>query len=74
MKVWMLVVILIIGLLSLLLHPIAGIVILIGLVVIILLGWREKSTEMPDVLTIEKLKRKRQMEEKSLLDLETREQ
>ncbi len=73
MKVWMLVVILIIGLLSLLLHPIAGIIILIGLMAIILLGWREKSTEMPDALTIEKLKRKRQMEEKSLLDLDNKE-
>lgn len=72
MKIWMLIFILIAGLLVTWLNLIAGTIILIGLMAIILLTGREKSTEMPDTLTIEKLKRKRELEEKKFLDTKNR--
>ena len=73
MKIWMLISILIIGLLVTWLNLMAGTIILVGLMAIILLTGREKSTEMPDTLTIEKLKRQRELEERKTFDAKKRE-
>lgn len=73
MKIWMLIIILIVGLLVTWLNLMAGTIILVGLMAIILLTGREKSAEMPDTLTIEKLKRQRELEERKLLDTKNRE-
>ncbi|GEM_PF-1456620 len=73
MKIWMLIVILITGLLVIVVNFIIGTIILIGLMVIVIMSWREKSPEIPDTLTIERLKRKRELEEKNLLDAKNRE-
>jgi len=69
----MLIVILITGLLVIVVNFIIGTIILIGLMVIVIMSWREKSPEIPDTLTIERLKRKRELEEKNLLDAKNRE-